>query len=67
MMTIAQNEEDEEKFKAVSVCKANPVAKVIISYMDTVNYGFLFREELKNYLVEKGMIDRVLIPAYGQS
>lgn len=58
---LVMNEEE-----VVSVCKAIPNAKVIISHMDTVNHAFLSREKLKSYLTEKGMMDNVLIPADGE-
>jgi hypothetical protein len=35
--------------------------------MDTVNHGFLTREKLKDYLIERGMMDRIKIPFDGES
>lgn len=59
---LIMNKED-----VVSVCKAIPNAKVIASHMDTVNHGFLSRGELKDYISEQDMIERVLIPEDGES
>ncbi|MDS0526690.1 MBL fold metallo-hydrolase [Clostridium sp. SHJSY1] len=59
---LIMNKED-----VLAVYKAIPTAKVIISHMDTVNHAFLSRKELKSYLAENGMIDRVLIPDDGES
>ncbi|URZ02012.1 MBL fold metallo-hydrolase [Clostridium felsineum] len=58
---LIMNKED-----VASVCKAIPNAKIIASHMEAVNHGFLSRKELKNYLSEKNVMDRVLIPDDGE-
>lgn len=46
---------------------AAPKAKIIASHMESVNHATLSRRELRKFLSEKGMTERVLIPADGES
>jgi len=48
--------------------QAAPQAKVIGSHMESVNHGMQSRQDLRDYIVEKGMDrQRVLIPGDGES
>lgn len=49
------------------VYKAAPNAKIITVHMESVNHWTLSREELKNYINEKGMSSNVLVPNDGES
>ena len=49
------------------VCLAAPKATIIASHMESVNHVTLSRGELRRFLDEKGMTERVLIPADGES
>ncbi len=49
------------------VYKAAPEATVIASHMEAVNHATLTRKELREFLSEKAMTQRVLIPADGES
>jgi L-ascorbate metabolism protein UlaG (beta-lactamase superfamily) len=49
------------------VYKAAPRATIIASHMEAVNHATLSRKELREFLGEKGMTQRVLIPADGES
>jgi L-ascorbate metabolism protein UlaG (beta-lactamase superfamily) len=46
---------------------AAPKATIIASHMESVNHATLSRRELREFLGEKGMTERVLIPADGES
>lgn len=48
------------------VHKATPNAKIIASHMEAVNHFTLSREELKNFVNEKGISSNVLIPDDGE-
>jgi L-ascorbate metabolism protein UlaG (beta-lactamase superfamily) len=47
--------------------QAAPKASVVAVHMDTVNHGALTRTDLRAYVQEKGIQDRVLIPADGET
>lgn len=49
------------------VHKAAPNASIVVSHMEGVNHNTLTRQELKEFLVEKGMADKVSVPEDGQS
>jgi L-ascorbate metabolism protein UlaG (beta-lactamase superfamily) len=49
------------------VYKAAPNAKIISVHMEAVNHWTLSREELKNFINEKGMSSNVLVPDDGES
>lgn len=48
------------------VYKAAPSAKIVSVHMEAVNHWTLSREELKNYLNEKGISSNVLVPNDGE-
>jgi L-ascorbate metabolism protein UlaG (beta-lactamase superfamily) len=47
--------------------QAAPRASVVAVHMDTVNHGALTRADLRAYVQEKGIQDRVLIPQDGET
>jgi L-ascorbate metabolism protein UlaG (beta-lactamase superfamily) len=47
--------------------QAAPKASVVAVHMDTVNHGALTRTDLRAYVQEKGIQDRVLIPNDGET
>ena len=49
------------------VVKAAPEAKIIAVHMEAVNHWTLSREELKNFIDEKGISSNVLVPDDGES
>jgi L-ascorbate metabolism protein UlaG (beta-lactamase superfamily) len=49
------------------VYKAAPRATLIASHMEAVNHATLSRKELREFLREQGMTQRVLIPADGET
>lgn len=49
------------------VHKAIPNASIVISHMEGVNHNTLTRKELKEFLSEKGITDKVNVPDDGQS
>ena len=49
------------------VFKAAPEATIIASHMESVNHAMLSRKELREFLSEKGMTQRVLVPEDGES
>lgn len=49
------------------VARAAPNATVIASHMEAVNHATLSRNELREFLAEKGITERVRIPADGES
>jgi L-ascorbate metabolism protein UlaG (beta-lactamase superfamily) len=49
------------------VYKAAPNAKIISVHMEAVNHWTLSREELKNFINEKGISSNVLVPNDGES
>lgn len=48
------------------VYKAAPEATIIASHMEAVNHATLSRKELREFLNEKGMTQRVLVPEDGE-
>jgi len=49
------------------VYKATPNAKIIAVHMEAVNHWGLSREDLKSFIIEKGMTTKVLVPDDGES
>ncbi|QWV95291.1 MBL fold metallo-hydrolase [Geomonas oryzisoli] len=49
------------------VCKAAPEATIIASHMEAMNHAVLSRKELRDFLKENGMIQRVLVPEDGET
>lgn len=49
------------------VVKAAPDATIIASHMDSVNHARLSRKELKEYIIEKGIEAKVIIPDDGET
>ncbi len=49
------------------VYKAAPEADIIVSHLEAVNHWGLSREELKNFINEKGIESNVLVPDDGES
>jgi L-ascorbate metabolism protein UlaG (beta-lactamase superfamily) len=49
------------------VYKAAPTAKIIVSHMEAVNHWTLSREELNEFIREKGISSNVLVPEDGES
>ncbi len=49
------------------VYEAAPRATIIASHMEAVNHATLSRRELREFVTEKGMSQRVLIPADGEA
>lgn len=56
-----------DKEDVYEVYKAAPEAKIISVHMEAVNHWTLSRDELKNYVNEKGIASHVLIPDDGDS
>ena len=55
------------KEDVATVYQAAPQATLIASHMEAVNHAVLSRQELHTYLTERGMMDRVRIPADGEA
>lgn len=49
------------------VYKAAPEADIVVSHMEAVNHWGLSREELKNFINEKGIESSVVVPDDGES
>lgn len=49
-----------------SVHKASPNASIVVSHMEGVNHNSLTRKELRAFLTEKGITDKVLVPEDGE-
>lgn len=49
------------------VHKAIPNATIVVSHMEGVNHNTLTRKELKEFLSEKRITDKVNVPEDGQS
>lgn len=49
------------------VYKAAPEAQIIVNHMEAVNHWGLSRQELKNFIKEKGIESNILVPDDGQS
>lgn len=47
--------------------KAAPNAKIVAVHMDAINHTALSRKELRQYIKEKGITDRVLVPNDGET
>lgn len=59
---IIMNKED-----VLAVHRAAPQATLIASHMEAVNHALLSRRELRDYLVEHGMQERVRVPEDGET
>ena len=44
-----------------------PRARIVASHMEAVNHATLTRAELRSYLADHGMTDRVLVPEDGET
>jgi len=55
-----------DKKDVYEVYKAAPKATIIASHMEAVNHAVLSRKELREFLDEKGMTQRVLVPEDGE-
>jgi L-ascorbate metabolism protein UlaG (beta-lactamase superfamily) len=60
--SIIMNKED-----VYATYKAAPSATLIASHMEAVNHAALTRAELRGFLHEKQMTDRVLVPEDGET
>lgn len=56
-----------DKKDVYEVYKAAPRATIIASHMESVNHAMLSRKELREFINEKGMTQRVLVPEDGES
>jgi hypothetical protein len=56
-----------DKEDVYEVYKAAPKATIIASHMESVNHAMLSRKELQEFISEKGMTQRVLVPADGET
>jgi L-ascorbate metabolism protein UlaG (beta-lactamase superfamily) len=56
-----------DKKDVYEVYKAAPKATIIASHMESVNHAMLSRTELREFLSEKNMTQRVLVPEDGES
>jgi L-ascorbate metabolism protein UlaG (beta-lactamase superfamily) len=56
-----------DKKDVYEVYKAAPRATIIASHMESVNHAMLSRKELREFLSEKNMTQRVLVPEDGES
>jgi L-ascorbate metabolism protein UlaG (beta-lactamase superfamily) len=56
-----------DKKDVYEVYKAAPKATIIASHMESVNHAMLSRKELREFLSEKGMAQRVLVPEDGET
>lgn len=55
-----------DKEDVLAVVKAAPEATIIASHMEAVNHAMLSRNELYNFLEEKGVVNHVFIPEDGE-
>ena len=49
------------------VCRQAPAAKIMASHMEAVNHATLTRSELRRYLVDHQLTDRVQVPEDGET
>ena len=56
-----------DKKDVYEVYKAAPRATIIASHMESVNHAMLSRKELREFISEKGMAQRVLVPEDGET
>ncbi|SFF27039.1 MBL fold metallo-hydrolase [Nitrosomonas sp. Nm166] len=56
-----------DKQDVYEVFNAAPNATIIASHMESVNHATLSRKELREFLSEKGMTQRVLVPEDGEA
>jgi L-ascorbate metabolism protein UlaG (beta-lactamase superfamily) len=55
------------KQDVLEVHRAAPGATILASHMEAVNHGMLSRKELREFLKDKGMTGRVLVPEDGEA
>jgi L-ascorbate metabolism protein UlaG (beta-lactamase superfamily) len=55
------------KQDVLAVHRAAPGATILASHMEAVNHGMLSRKELREFLEERGMAGRVLVPEDGET
>ncbi|ENO3979752.1 MBL fold metallo-hydrolase [Aeromonas veronii] len=55
------------KEDVAAVYQAAPQATLIASHMEAVNHAVLSRQELRDYLMDRGMTDRVRVPEDGEA
>ena len=55
------------KEDVAAVYQAAPQATLIASHMEAVNHAVLSRQELRTYLTDRGMTDRVRVPEDGEA
>jgi L-ascorbate metabolism protein UlaG (beta-lactamase superfamily) len=56
-----------DKDDVYQVFQAAPGATIVASHMEAVNHAMLSRAELRGFLDEKGMTERVLVPEDGEA
>jgi L-ascorbate metabolism protein UlaG (beta-lactamase superfamily) len=56
-----------DKKDVYEVYKSAPKATIIASHMESVNHAMLSRKELREFISEKGMTQRVLVPEDGET
>ncbi|MFA7503637.1 MAG: MBL fold metallo-hydrolase [Burkholderiaceae bacterium] len=49
------------------VCLAAPAAQIVATHLEAVNHAVLSRRELREFLIENGLVERVAIPADGET
>ncbi len=49
-----------------AVCRALPDARVVVSHMETVAHATISRKDMRERLLRRGILDRVLIPDDGE-
>jgi L-ascorbate metabolism protein UlaG (beta-lactamase superfamily) len=55
------------KQDVLEVHRATPSGTIVASHMEAVNHGMLSRKELREFLEERGMAGRVLVPEDGET
>jgi len=55
------------KQDVLQVHRAIPKSTIVASHMEAVNHGMLSRKELREFLKEKGMTGRILVPEDGET
>jgi L-ascorbate metabolism protein UlaG (beta-lactamase superfamily) len=55
------------KQNVLQVHRATPKSTIVASHMEAVNHGMLSRKELREFLEEKGVAGRVLVPEDGET
>jgi len=60
--SIIMNKEDVRQ-----VCRQAPTATIVASHMEAVNHATLTRADLRRYLADNALVDRVLVPEDGET